>query len=143
MASTDRNIIRANTDGAKTEVVYGTSDDDFGYGDWGTAITHDNEHGHAKGKLGVKVIFQGGGCEIQWAHGDRHTDEHSLDGYVNINADTGMLSFPFWSVDKGGNQRVPFWAEFTNTGLKVYTYEGQPPDDEREQWLCFDSNTID
>jgi hypothetical protein len=137
----DRNIVRATSSGVRMSVNYGSANDDFNYADDGGVTEHEDTNASGK-QLGVKVIFQGGHAEIQWAHGDDFMSEHSLDGYVNVNADTGALSFNFWSVDDLGNQRVPFWVEFTDTGLKVYTHEGQPHDSEREQWLCFDSNTI-
>lgn len=136
----DRNIVRATSNGVRMDVAYGSSNDDFDYADWGTTVSHQDLHARGK-KLGVKVIFQGGHAEVQWAHGDGFMSEHSLDAVVNINADNGAMSFPFWSLEENGDQRCPFWVEFTHTGLKVYHYEGDPGDD-ADKYLVFDSNTI-
>jgi hypothetical protein len=141
---TDRNIVRADSMGQVLDISFGPSDDDFHYKKEHATISHANEHGHAgtESKVGVKLIFQGGGCEVQWAHGDGFTEEYSLDGYLGVTPD-GMLTLPFWSADENNDQKVPFYVEFDSNGLRVFTYEGAPPDDERDKWLVFDSNTID
>lgn len=140
---TDRNIVRADSMGQVLDISFGPSDDDFHYKREHATISHANEHSHVttESKLGVKLIFQGGGCEMQWASGDDFTEEYTLDGYLNIGSD-GKVSFPFWSTDVDDEQAVPFYVEFDSNGLRVFSYEGAPPEDQRDQWLVFDSNTI-
>lgn len=138
MHKTDRNIVLASQMHAALDVTFGPSDDDFHYQRHHGTISYENAVVDAN-PLDVKLIFQGGGCEVQWAGSKYTNDEHRWNGFLNISPD-GKLSFPFWSVDDKGNQRVPFWVEFTDTGLKVFTYEGEPPTDERDKWLVFDSN---
>jgi hypothetical protein len=138
MHQKDRNIVFASQLHAVLDVAFGPSDDDFHYQQHHGTIAHDGVMVDAN-ELDVKLIFQGGGCEVQYATGDAVRNEHRWDAFLNVSSD-GKLSFPFWSVDDKGNQRVPFWVEFTHTGLKVFTYEGEPPTDERDKWLVFDSN---
>jgi hypothetical protein len=123
-------------------VSFGPSDDDFHYQQHHGTISHEQVMVDAN-PMDVKLVFQGGGCEIQYATGTAVRDEHRWDAFVSINPD-GKLTFPFWSVDEEtDNQKVPFWVEFTSTGLKVFTYEGEPSAEEREARLVFDSNTIE
>jgi hypothetical protein len=136
---TDRNIVNAHSMHSLLDLSFGPSDDDFHYQRHHATVSHDAATVDAN-EIDIKLVFQGGGCEVQWATGDHCRDEYRWDGFANISPD-GKLSFPFWSVDEAtDNQKVPFWVEFTHTGLKVFTYEGEPPADERDKWLVFDSN---
>lgn len=140
MHKKDRNIVRANAIGSTLDIAFGPSDDDFHYNSEHATISHEDRTVTSGKRLGVKLIFQGGGCEMAWAHGEDFDAEYKYDGYVHLTAN-GALCFPFWSVDENDDQKMPFWVEFTSTGLKVYAFEGEPPTD-RDQYLVFDSNTV-
>lgn len=130
---TDRNIINASAMHQALDISFGPSDDDFHYQRHHASISHENAVVDAN-HIDIKLIFQGGGCEIQWATGERARDEHRWDGFANVSSD-GKLTFPFNTDD--GN---PFYVEFGSDGLRVFNYEGCPPEHERDKWLVFDSN---
>jgi hypothetical protein len=132
---TDRNIILASSMHQALNVAFGPSDDDFHFLRHHGTVSHENAVVDAN-PIDVKLIFQGGGCEIQWATGTRVHDEHRWDGFLNVSPD-GKLSLPF-NTEAGD----PFYMEFDGDGLRVYHYEGEPPADERNNWLVFDSSKV-
>jgi hypothetical protein len=132
---TDRNIVNASAMHQALDISFGPSDDDFHYKRHHATISHENAVVDAN-HIDIKLIFQGGGCEIQWATGDHAHDEYKWDGFANVSHD-GKLSFPFNTKDG-----VPFWVVFDSDGLRVYTYEGEPPEAEYDQWQVFNSATI-
>jgi hypothetical protein len=136
MHKKDRNIVVASQLHAVVDVTFGPSDDDFHYQQHHGTIAHEQTMIDAN-DLDVKLIFQGGACEIQYATGDAVRNEYKWDGFVSVNPN-GKLSFPFTSGDG-----VPFYVEFDSDGLRVFTFEGEPPDDQRDTWLVFDSSKID
>ncbi len=131
---TDRNIVVASTHRNAMELSFGPSDDDFHYQAHHASVAHDGSAMDKTKPMDIKLIFQGGACEIQYATGQNARQQYKWDGYLNI-SDGGKLTLPFNSEDG-----VPHYVEFDEHGLRVYAYEGCPPDDEREQWLIFDSN---
>jgi hypothetical protein len=83
MHKTDRNIVLASAMHAALDVTFGPSDDDFHYQRHHGTVSHENAVVDAS-PIDVKLIFQGEGCEVQYATGTMVNDEHRWDGFLNI-----------------------------------------------------------
>jgi hypothetical protein len=136
MNEKNRNIVRANAFGTALDVALGSSDDDFHYQAEHATLAHNAFQSDLR--LGIKLIFHESGCEVQWAHGKDSSEETRLDGYLSIDGN-GTVAFPFWTTDDDGDQRVPMYLEIGGNRVRVFAYEGAPPDDERDRWTIFDS----
>lgn len=135
---TDRNIVLASSLHNALDINFGPSDDDFHYSRHHATVAHDGVMVDGN-PMDIKLIFQGGGCEVQWATGEHVRDEHRWDGYVQISPD-GKMSFPFWKCDGLGNQEEPLYVEFDTNGLRIYNHEGEPADEHKADCLMFDSS---
>jgi hypothetical protein len=130
---TDRNIVLASSMHQALDISFGPSDDDFHYQRHHGTISHEQAVVDAN-EIDIKLIFQGGGCEIQWSGSKTVRNETHWDGFLSIGSDGG-LSFPFGDDD--GNR---FYVEFNHDGLRVWNREDAPHDSERDKWLVFDSS---
>lgn len=136
---TNRNIVRVDKLGKSADIHFGPSDDDYSYQQHHATIAHDGPH--TDSRLGIKIIMVDGGSEVQWSVGDKFTSDYDHN-YVGIN-DDGTLSFPFWTGDRDGDQEIPMYVEIHENVVRVYAYEGEPPEAERDKWLVFDSSKLD
>lgn len=132
MHSTTRNIVKATSIGNSLDVTFGPSDDDFHYQKHHATISHQEIVPSAK-QLGVKLVFQGGGCEVQWNEKGHAGDDYHYN-YVNLD-DEGKLYFP-WTRD----DECPFHMEIDGNRVRIWACEAGIPSEDK--YLVFDSETV-